>query len=90
MSTPAKSLTEETLEVMKMALERRDEVFAIVDQAANRESAEADLARLFGVNQSLCASVMDLPVRSWLPAWCARLDEELEKHRAIRMQDSAQ
>lgn len=89
MANPAKSLTEETLEVMKMALDRRDEVFAIVDQATDWETAIADLANLFGVDQDLCASVMNLQIKSWLPSWRARVDEELEKHVATRIQGSA-
>ena len=64
--------------VLKMALERRAEVFEIIDRAPDESTARTHLARLLDVEESDCYPILNLQVKSWLGTWRERLNEKAE------------
>lgn len=76
--------------VLRMALERREEVFGIIDRAPDESTARTHLARLLDVEESDCYPILNLQVKSWLGTWRERLDEKAESLRLILERDAPQ
>lgn len=74
------------LDLLETAMERRDEVFAIVDTSENADEAQERIRQLFGVHDPhISRAVLDLQVSRWTRADRQRLvDETRELRRLLR------
>lgn len=72
------------LELIEAALGRRDEVFAIVDAAADADEAEERICELFEVQEPYVArAVLDLQVSRWTRANRELISAELARVREL-------
>lgn len=70
------------LNAIREALERRDEVFQIIDEAPDEPTAIVRLAELLGVEDYLCHGILNLQVQNWLGPRRARVEEGITSLRA--------
>jgi DNA gyrase/topoisomerase IV subunit A len=72
------------LELVEAALGRRDEVFAIVDAAADDHEAEQRIRELFDVQEPrLARAVLDLQVNRWTRSNRERIRAEIADVREL-------
>jgi DNA gyrase/topoisomerase IV subunit A len=72
------------LELVEAAMDRRDEVFAIVDAAADSEEAERRIRELFEVQDPhLARAVLDLQVSRWTRTIRAQIRAEVARLREL-------
>ena len=70
-----------TVNVLRMALERRDEVLQIIDRAPDESTARTHLAEMLDVEESDCHTILHMQVSYWLGTWRERLEEKAESLR---------
>lgn len=70
------------LNVIREALDRRDEVFQIIDEAPDESAAIARLGQLLNVEDHLCRAILNLQVQNWLGTWRERVDDGVSSLRA--------
>ena len=63
------------LNAIREALERRDEVFQIIDEAPDEPTAIVRLAELLGVEDHLCHGILNMQVKNWLGNQRQRVEE---------------
>lgn len=72
------------LNAIREALERRDEVFQIIDEAPDEPTAIVRLAELLGVEDHLCHGILNLQVKNWLGTQRERVEEGITRlHAAL-------
>ena len=72
------------LELVEAALGRRDEVFAIVDAAADADEAEQRIRELFEVQEPhIARAVLDLQVNRWTRANRERIRAQAAELREL-------
>lgn len=76
------------LNVIREALDRRDEVFQIIDDASDEAAAIASLGQLLNAEEHHCHAILDLSVSKWLGSWRDRLEERAETLR-LRLEREA-
>lgn len=78
------------LNAIREALERRDEVFQIIDEAPDESTAITRLAELLDVDESGCHAILHMQVSHWLGTWRDRLEEKAESLRRNLERDAPQ
>lgn len=78
------------LNAIREALERRDEVFQIIDEAPDESTAITHLAELLDVDESGCHAILHMRVSHWLGTWRDRLEEKAESLRLNLERDAPQ
>jgi DNA gyrase/topoisomerase IV subunit A len=74
----------QVLELVEAALGRRDEVFAVVDAAADEDEAEQRIRELFEVQEPYIArAVLDLQVRRWTRSQRERIAAQVAELRHL-------
>lgn len=76
--------------VLRMALERREEVFQIIDQAPDESTARTHLAEMLDVEESDCHAILHMQVSYWLGTWRERFEEKAESLRLNLERDAPQ
>lgn len=69
------------LNVIREALDRRDEVFQIIDEAPDESAVITRLGQLLGAEDHLCHAILNLSVKNWLGTWRDRVEERAESLR---------
>ncbi|GAA3328983.1 hypothetical protein GCM10017711_38830 [Paeniglutamicibacter sulfureus] len=69
------------LNAIREALERREEVFQIIDEAPDESTALTRLAELLDIGESGCHAILHMQVSHWLGTWRDGLEEKAESLR---------
>ncbi|MFF5794492.1 hypothetical protein ACFY5D_20815 [Paeniglutamicibacter sp. NPDC012692] len=78
------------LTTIKKALDRRDEVFQIIDDAPDESAARERLAKLLDVDEDLCSFIFQLQVSAWFGTWRDRVAAQAETLRTKLGADAPQ
>lgn len=78
------------LTTIKKALDRRDEVFQIIDDAPDESAARASLAKLLDIDEYLCSSIFHLQVSAWFGTWRDKVEAQAEILRTMLGADAPQ
>lgn len=78
------------LNAIREALERRDEVFQIIDEAPDESTVRTRLSELLDIGESGCHAILHMQVRHWLEPWRDRLEEKAESLRLDLERDAPQ
>lgn len=76
--------------VLRMALGRRAEVFQIIDYAPDDSTARSRLAEMLDVHESDRHAILHMQGSFWLGTWRGRLEETAESLRLILERDAPQ
>jgi DNA gyrase/topoisomerase IV subunit A len=72
------------LELLEAAVERRDEVFEIVDSSEDADEAQERIRQVFGVRDPLIShAVLELQMSRWTRSGRRRITEQAEKLRQL-------
>lgn len=67
------------MEIIENALNCRKEVFEIIDQAGDLETAGTKLAEFFNIQEHESGVILNLSARMWIRSYRSQLAEEIQR-----------